>query len=54
MMSKSPNYAYDRSQRERAQQAKANEKATRRADELAKRKASKDDSTGPQDDSKPI
>ncbi len=40
--SRPPNYAQDRLQRERAQQAKNAEKAERRAEEAAKRKAEKD------------
>ena len=41
MAPRPPNYAQDRLQRERAQQAKANEKAERRAEDAAKRKAEK-------------
>jgi hypothetical protein len=41
MAPKTPNYAQDRLQRERAQRAKANEKAERRAEESAQRKAAK-------------
>ena len=41
MAPKTPNYAHDRSQRERAQAAKAQEKADRRAEESARRKAEK-------------
>jgi len=41
MAPKTPNYAQDRSQRERAQAAKAQEKADRRAEESARRKAAK-------------
>jgi hypothetical protein len=40
-MAKTPNYSQDRAQRERAQAAKANEKAERRAQETARRKAEK-------------
>ena len=42
MAPRPPNYAQDRLQRERAQQAKNAEKAERRAEEAAKRKAEKD------------
>jgi hypothetical protein len=41
-MPKAPNYAQDRNNRARAQAAKAQEKADRRAEESAKRKALKD------------
>jgi hypothetical protein len=41
MAPRTPNYAQDRMQRERAQRAKANEKAERRAEEAAQRKAAK-------------
>jgi hypothetical protein len=41
MAPRPPNYAHDRIQRERAQAAKANEKAERRAQEAAIRKAEK-------------
>ncbi len=41
MAPRPPNYAHDRIQRERAQAAKANEKAERRAQEAANRKAEK-------------
>jgi hypothetical protein len=37
-----PNYANDRSQRERAQRQKAEEKALKRAEKTAKRKAEND------------
>jgi hypothetical protein len=39
MASRPPNYSQDRLQRERAQAAKAAEKAERRAEETARRKA---------------
>ena len=39
MAPKTPNYSFDRLQRERAQAAKAKEKAERRAEETARRKA---------------
>ena len=39
MAPRPPNYSQDRSNRERAQQAKATEKAERRAEETARRKA---------------
>ena len=39
MAPKTPNYSQDRLQRERAQAAKAREKAERRAEETARRKA---------------
>ncbi len=42
MAPRPPNYAQDRLQRERAQQAKNAEKAERRAEEAATRKAEKD------------
>ncbi|MEY4965627.1 MAG: hypothetical protein RL274_1210 [Pseudomonadota bacterium] len=42
MAPRPPNYAHDRLQRERAQAAKANEKAERRAQDAALRKAEKD------------
>jgi hypothetical protein len=42
MAPKTPNYRQDRLQRERAQAAKNAEKAARRAEESAKRKALKD------------
>ena len=42
MAPRPPNYAHDRLQRERAQAAKANEKAERRAQDVALRKAEKD------------
>jgi len=42
MAPKKPNYAQDRMQRERAQAAKQAEKAERRAEETARRKALKD------------
>jgi hypothetical protein len=42
MAPKTPNYRHDRIQRERAQAAKHAEKAERRAEESAKRKALKD------------
>ena len=38
MSFKTPNYSYERSQRERAQQAKAQKKSDLRAEKLAKRK----------------
>jgi hypothetical protein len=38
-MAKTPNYSQDRWQRERAQAAKTREKAERRAEETARRKA---------------
>jgi hypothetical protein len=38
-MPRPPNYANDRSQRERAQRQKAEEKALKRAEKTAKRKA---------------
>jgi len=38
-MAKTPNYSQDRWQRERAQAAKNREKAERRAEETARRKA---------------
>jgi hypothetical protein len=38
MPPKTPNYSHDRSQRERAQQAKAQKKADLRAEKSAKRK----------------
>jgi len=44
-MAKTPNYRHDRLQRERAQAAKHAEKAERRAEEAAKRKALKDAAT---------
>lgn len=42
MAPKTPNYRQDRLQRERAQAAKHAEKAERRAEQSAKRKAAKD------------
>jgi hypothetical protein len=42
MAPRPPNYSQDRIQRERAQQAKAREKAEKRAEETAKRKALKE------------
>jgi hypothetical protein len=42
MAPRPPNYSQERQQRERAQAAKANEKAERRAEESARRKAEKD------------
>ena len=39
MAPKTPNYSFERMQRERAQAAKAREKAERRAEETARRKA---------------
>ena len=42
MAPRPPNYAHDRLQRERAQAAKTNEKAERRAQDAALRKAEKD------------
>ena len=39
MASRPPNYSHDRLQRERAQAAKTKEKAERRAEEAARRKA---------------
>jgi hypothetical protein len=42
MAPRPPNYAHDRIQRERAQAQKVNEKAERRAEEAALRKAEKD------------
>jgi hypothetical protein len=45
-MAKTPNYRQDRLQRERTQAAKANEKAERRAQDAARRKAEKDQSGG--------
>ena len=39
MAPRTPNYSQDRLQRERAQAAKAREKAERRAEETARRKA---------------
>ena len=39
MAPKTPNYSQDRLQRERAQAAKVREKADRRAEETARRKA---------------
>jgi len=42
MAPRPPNYAHDRIQRERAQAQKVNEKAERRAEETALRKAEKD------------
>jgi hypothetical protein len=44
MAPRPPNYANDRSQRERAQRQKADEKAQKRAEKSAKRKAA--DGTG--------
>ncbi len=51
-----PNYANDRSQRERAQRQKAEEKAQKRAEKSAKRKADRrriepDDLDGKKDES---
>jgi hypothetical protein len=46
MAPKKPNYAQDRMQRERAQAAKNAEKAERRAEESAKRKALKEGEPG--------
>jgi hypothetical protein len=43
MPPKTPNYSHDRSQRERAQQAKAQKKADLRAEKAAKRKDSRGD-----------
>lgn len=45
MAPRPPNYSQERLQRERAQQAKANEKAEKRAEETARRKALKDSGT---------
>ena len=42
MAPKAPNYSFERMQRERAQAAKAAEKAERKAIEKAQRKAEKD------------
>ena len=42
MAPRPPNYAHDRQQRERAQALKANEKAERRAQDAALRKADKE------------
>ena len=42
MAPRPPNYSQDRLQRERAQQAKAKEKAEKRAEETARRKALKE------------
>jgi hypothetical protein len=53
MAPRAPNYAQDRLQRERAQAAKHAEKAERRAEESAKRKALKDAEPGTPEDSKP-
>ena len=47
MARKPPNYSQDRMQRERAQAAKAREKAERRTEETARRKA---EQTKPPDD----
>jgi hypothetical protein len=52
MAPRAPNYAQDRLQRERAQTAKHAEKAERRAEESAKRKAQKDAEPGKPDDDK--
>lgn len=41
MAPKTPNYGFERSQRERAQAAKAQEKADRKAADSARRKAEK-------------
>jgi hypothetical protein len=38
-MARTPNYSFERSQRERAQRAKGEEKAQRRAEKSARRKA---------------
>ena len=46
MAPKKPNYQQDRLQRERAQAAKQAEKAERRAEETARRKAAKDAEPG--------
>ena len=43
MAPRTPNYSQDRAQRERAQSAKAEEKATRRAEKSARRKAKQDE-----------
>jgi hypothetical protein len=43
MPPKTPNYSHDRSQRERAQQAKAQKKADLRAEKSAKRKDVRDE-----------
>jgi len=48
MAPRPPNYSQDRLQRERAQAAKAREKAERRAEETARRKAEKRE-TPPED-----
>ncbi len=47
-MPRPPNYSQERMQRERAQAAKAAEKAERRAQETALRKAEKDKLTPPE------
>ena len=47
MAPKTPNYSHDRLQRERAQAAKAREKAERRAEETARRKAEQDKPNSP-------
>jgi hypothetical protein len=49
MAPRPPNYSQDRLQRERAQQAKAREKAEKRAEETARRKALKDAEGGTPD-----
>jgi hypothetical protein len=50
MAPRPPNYSQDRLQRERAQAAKAREKAERRAEETARRKA--EQTKSPEDSSR--
>jgi hypothetical protein len=50
MAPKTPNYRQDRLQRERAQAAKHAEKAERRAEETARRKALRDAESGKRQD----
>jgi len=47
MPPKTPNYSFERSQRERAQQAKAQKRADLRAEKSAKRKKAQDEA-GPE------
>lgn len=52
MAPKKPNYGQDRMQRERAQAAKHAEKAERRAEKSARRKAEKEPEPGANNDDK--
>jgi len=53
MAPRPPNYSQERTQRERAQRARADEKAQRLAEKTARRKAAKGELTSPLEDIDP-